>query len=163
MTRLAAPPGEVKTISRSPTHVCVRVKSTETDVSGAARPETAKLITKGGPKRGGVPLPPSGILPSPVPAKVGVHCCDGVGVGPGVDVGVGVGVGLGVGVGAGTGSTLSVNVAVVVNCAFIARNVIWNIPPDVGVPTIAPSEVSKLKPGARGGSTAKSVALFARN
>jgi hypothetical protein len=49
VTRLAVPPGEVKTISRSPTHECVRVRSTETAETGAVWPETAKLITSGAP------------------------------------------------------------------------------------------------------------------
>jgi hypothetical protein len=102
VTRLAVPPGEVRIISRSPAHEWVRVRSTATLVSGAVRPDTAKLITSGAPKTGNVPLPPSGIGPTPVPAKEnGVHPGVGVGVAvpPGVAVGVAVPPGVGVGVG----------------------------------------------------------------
>jgi hypothetical protein len=49
VTRLAVPPGEVKTMSRSPAHEWVRVISAATLLSGAVRPETAKLIVSGAP------------------------------------------------------------------------------------------------------------------
>src|SRR6185503_10721307 len=90
--------------SRSPTKLWVRVRSTETEVSGAVRPATAKLITSGAPKTGGVPPGLSGIGPTPVPANengVQPGVAVGVAVGPpGVAVGEGVAVGPpGVGVG----------------------------------------------------------------
>jgi hypothetical protein len=47
--RLAVPPGEVRIMSRSPTHEWVRVRSTDTVVIGAVLPETAKLMVSGGP------------------------------------------------------------------------------------------------------------------
>jgi hypothetical protein len=49
VTRLDVPPGEVNTISRSPAHEWVKVKSTATLVSGAVRPDTAKLMVSGAP------------------------------------------------------------------------------------------------------------------
>ena len=87
----------------------MRVKSTETPESGAVWPATAKLITSGVPKTGGVPPGLSGIAPTPVPAMVtGGH--DGVAVG--VAVAVAVAVAVGVVVAVGVGDAVAVGVAV---------------------------------------------------
>jgi len=106
--RLAVPPGEVRIMSMSPTQLWVSVTSSATLLSGAVWPDTAKLITSGAPKTGNVPLPPSGIGPTPVPAKVDAG--HGVPVGPGVAVGVAVPPGVAVGVAVPPGVAVGVAV-----------------------------------------------------
>lgn len=101
----------------------------ESAARGPLIPETTKLITREAPYFGGVPVPPSGIEPTPVPVNVtavaGVQAAVGVAVAVvvGVFVGVHVGVNIGVAVFVGVfvGVCVGVNVPVVVGVAvFVA-------------------------------------------
>ncbi len=121
--KLTTPPGDVRTISRSPTKVCVSERLEESAVTGPVIPETAKLITREAPYFGGVPVPPSGIAPTPVPVNVtavaGVHAAVAVAVAVlvGVLVGVNVFVAVAVGVSVAVLVGVAVSVAVFVGVA----------------------------------------------
>ena len=142
--KLTTPPGEVRTISRSPANVCVSEMLDDNAESGPAMPETTKLITREAPYFGGVPLPPSGIEPTPVPANVtavaGVQAAVGVNVAVAVAVAVfvavlegvqvGVNIGVAVFVGVFVGVSVGVNVAVAV---AVAVAVVVNVFVAVGV------------------------------
>jgi hypothetical protein len=108
-------------MSKLPANVWVSVTFVETAVTGPLTPDTIKLITRGGPYFGGVPFPPSGIAPTPVPANetaaAGVH--EGVGVAVGVFVAVEVAVDITVAVAVGVFVGVFVDVAVAVG-VFVA-------------------------------------------
>src|ERR1043166_32956 len=115
-------------MSTSPTKVWVRVTSTDTALSGALWPETAKLITSGAPYAGGVKLVPSGIAPTPVPGKLaGVHPGVPVGVAVAVAVAVGVAVPVAVAVGVAVAVPVAVAVGVAVGGGAALMPRIWKI------------------------------------
>ena len=152
----------MRTISRSPANVCVRVRLDESAVIGPPIPETAKLITRDAPYFGGVPEPPSGIEPTPVPANVtavaGVQAAVGVNVAVAVAVAVFVGVFVGVQVGVNIGVAVFVGVFVGVS---VGVNVAVAVAVAVGVNVFVAVGVSVAVFAGVGVSVGVSVAVFA--